>query len=137
MIAAMIFAAAALTAPDVAGRWLTPTDHGVVEIRHCGASVCGRLMSSDKIKADPSLKDVKDRDFALRGRTLKGLDLLHGFSGGPSDWRDGEIYNPSDGGTYHATLTLEAADRLKVTGCIVAPFCKSEVWTRDTGADMR
>lgn len=117
-------------AADVTGSWLTPSRNGVVEIYKCGASVCGRLVSSDGLKADPSLKDVNNADAAQRGRALKGLVILQGFKGAGGSWSDGTIYNAEDGKTYSATLTLEGDDTLKVKGCIFAPLCKTQSWTR-------
>jgi uncharacterized protein (DUF2147 family) len=127
---ALIFAAALGGHADVAGTWRTPSRHGLVEISHCGASICGRLVESDGIRANPALKDAKNKDAGQRNRPLKGIMLLQGFSGGPVEWTGGRIYNPEDGGTYHSTVTLSGPSELKVQGCIVAPFCKTQVWKR-------
>jgi uncharacterized protein (DUF2147 family) len=131
MLAALLFAASvAAGAPDVAGLWRTPGDGGLVRISHCGQSLCGVLLTSTRLKQDPALTDVKNRDGALRSRRLKDLELFHGFKGAGGAWRDGTIYNPHDGGTYHASLELEGADRLKVTGCLFGPLCQTQVWER-------
>lgn len=128
-MAATLGAGPALAA-DVAGLWATPTRGGQVEITKCGASVCGRLVSSEGIRADPTLKDTANADAAQRGRLLKGLLILKGFSGGPTEWTGGEIYNAEDGKTYGATLTLNANDTLSVRGCVFVPLCKTQTWTR-------
>ncbi len=117
-------------AADVTGLWATPTRGGQVEITKCGASVCGRLVSSEGIKADPAIKDANNTDAAQRGRLLKGLLILKGFAGGPTEWTGGEIYNAEDGKTYGATLTLNADDTLNVRGCVFVPLCKTQTWTR-------
>lgn len=117
-------------AADVTGTWLTDTDEGVVEITACGSSVCGRLVSSDDIKKNPGLTDSKNADASQRNRTLKGLLLLQGFTGSGGNWTGGKIYNPDDGKTYSATLTLEGDNMLKVRGCVVVPFCQTQTWTR-------
>jgi len=117
--------------PDsVLGTWRTPSRHGVVEIARCGASICGRLVTSDNIKRDPEFKDVNNKDAAKRGRTLKGMQLLGGFTREAGKWSGGSIYNPEDGGTYKATITPAGADTLKLKGCIVWPLCKTQTWTR-------
>jgi uncharacterized protein (DUF2147 family) len=130
LVFTLLASAAPAAAADVTGVWMTPTKHGEVEITRCGQSICGRLMTSDGIKADPNLKDVKNQNEALRSRPLKGVPLLQGFKGGPNEWTDGKIYNPDDGKTYGSSLKLEGADTLKVKGCIVAPLCKTQTWKR-------
>lgn len=130
LAAALSIAAVPAFAADVTGSWATPTKNGIVEINKCGNSVCGRLVSSDGIKADPALKDVNNSNASLRSRPLKGLQILQGFSGGPAEWTGGEIYNADDGKTYSATLTLDGDNTLKVRGCVIVPFCKTQTWTR-------
>jgi uncharacterized protein (DUF2147 family) len=109
---------------------MTETRHGIVEITPCGASICGRLIDSDSIRADPQRRDIHNQDPAQRQRPLKGLMMLQGFHGGASQWDGGSVYNPDDGGTYHGTLTMVDANTLKVRGCVVWPLCKSQVWKR-------
>ena len=117
-------------AADVAGLWQTPTNGGQVEISHCGNSLCGKLVNSNHIRENPALKDVKNKDQSQRVRTLKNLQMLYDFTGGPTKWTDGKVYNPDDGGTYSGTIELIGENQLKLKGCIVAPFCKTQVWTR-------
>jgi len=124
-----VLAAAAL--PDaVVGRWQTPTRHGVVDIVACGPSICGRLVDSDGLRADPRLRDTKNKDAAKQDRPLKGLQILQGVGYRDGSWAGGTIYNAEDGGTYQATLTLANRDTLKVKGCIVWPLCKTQDWHR-------
>jgi uncharacterized protein (DUF2147 family) len=131
----LLAAAAALGSPAaVAGKWETPTKHGVVEIVACGPSICGRLVESDGLRANPQLRDVHNKDTAQNGRPLKGLLMLQGFAAttvnGKEGWDGGTIYNPDDGGTYKGTITMVDADTLKLRGCIVWPLCKSQTWKR-------
>ena len=131
MSSLIMLAAAAAISPDVAiGKWHTETRGGVVEIERCGASICGRLVSSDGLKANPNLLDGHNRNAALRGRRLLNLQVLGDFTRGDGEWTGGTIYNGDDGGTYKATVTPLDADRLKVKGCIIWPLCKSQTWTR-------
>lgn len=130
VLAAACLASSPLLAGDVTGLWQTPTKSGQVEISKCGASLCGRLVSSEGIKADPGLTDKNNSDAALRGRRLKGLTILTGFSGGPKEWTGGSIYNADDGRTYSASITLVNDDTLKLRGCVIAPLCKTQTWTR-------
>jgi len=137
MIRSALIAAAALGAlatpafaADVAGLWQTPTNGGQVEIAHCGNSLCGKLVTSDHIRANPAQKDAKNKDKAQQGRPLKNLQMLYDFTGGPTKWTGGKVYNPDDGGTYSGTIELISDNELKLKGCIVAPFCKTQKWTR-------
>ena len=117
-------------AQEVTGLWQTQTNGGQVEISRCGNSLCGKLVTSDHIKTDPTIKDTKNKDTAQRSRPLKNMQMLYDFTGGPSKWTGGKVYNAADGGTYSGTITLVSANALKLKGCIVAPFCKTETWTR-------
>lgn len=129
-----LLAVPAVAAPAIAaeptGLWQTPTRGGQVEIFKCGASLCGRLVSSEGLRADPNLKDLNNANASLRARGLKGLTILTGFSGGPKEWTGGNIYNAEDGKTYSGSITLDGDDTLKLRGCVVAPLCKTQTWTR-------
>ena len=131
IFALVAFAAApAFAASPVEGMWRTQNRNGQVQIYECGQALCGKLITSDGIKADPGLKDVKNKDVGLRARPLKDLVLLQGFSGGPAEWKGGSVYNAEDGKTYKGSIKLIGADQLKLTGCIVAPLCKTQTWNR-------
>ncbi len=131
MFGLTLLAAAAAMSPDAAiGKWRTQTRNGIVEVERCGGSICGKLVSSDGLRANPNLLDANNKDAALRTRRLVGLQILGGFTRGDGEWTGGTIYNGDDGGTYKATVTPLDADHLKVRGCIIWPLCKSQTWTR-------
>ena len=119
-----------VSADAVAGQWRTQTRNGVVEIERCGLAICGRLLSSTGLNANPALTDLSNSDPKLRGRPLKGLQIMSGFVFREGAWSGGSIYNAQDGRTYRGTVTPVDADHLKVRGCIFAPLCKTETWTR-------
>ena len=127
----MMAAALAANSPDVVvGHWQTETKHGVIDIARCGPSICGKLVGSDGLKANPNMLDTNNKDAGLRGRKLMGLQLLGGFTWADGAWSGGTIYNGDDGGTYKATVTPIDADHLKLKGCIIWPLCKTQTWTR-------
>jgi uncharacterized protein (DUF2147 family) len=132
VVAAVVAGGSAFAAgPETAiGKWRTPSKHGVVEISRCGASLCGKLIDSDHLRTNPDLRDVNNKEAAKRGRKLKDLQILGGFTSGKDGWNGGTIYNPEDGGTYKATITTAGNDTLKLKGCIVWPLCKTQTWTR-------
>jgi uncharacterized protein (DUF2147 family) len=115
---------------SVEGLWRTPTDNGEVRVEACGGKVCARLVTSDRLKAFPDQRDVHNHDRALRDRPLKNALIAQGFSGGPTQYSGGTLYDPAGGGTYSGRIDLVGPDTLKLTGCIVAPLCRSQTWTR-------
>jgi len=128
----MLFAAflAVPSADSVIGTWHSPTKNGIINIHKCGTSICGTLESGDDMKANPNAKDVNNRDESQRGRPLKGIQMLSGFTWNDGAWTGGKVYNPSDGGTYSGKITPVDANSLKLRGCIIWPACKTDVWTR-------
>lgn len=118
------------SAEAAVGRWKTETRGGIVEIQRCGASICGRILTSDTLRTNPNLKDVKNSDAALRNRPLRGLQILSGFTQSGNGWTGGKIYNAEDGKTYGSDVTPSGAEQLKVRGCVFKPFCKTQTWTR-------
>lgn len=117
-------------ASDVTGVWRTSEEGGKIAIERCGTSICGKILGGGAPQAGRSNTDEKNKNPALRSRPLLGLTIMQGFSGGPQVWTGGTIYNPNDGGVYQATVKLAANDVLQVKGCIVAPLCKTQTWTR-------
>lgn len=129
----ILMAAAAMAAggADAAvGTWRTESKNAIVEMTRCGTSLCGKLVTSDGLKANPDMRDINNKDAALRGRKLMGIPMISGLTWDGSAWSGGTVYNAEDGGTYKATITAPDADHLKLKGCIVWPLCKSQTWTR-------
>jgi uncharacterized protein (DUF2147 family) len=129
LTAAFVALATPAFATEIVGRWLTPTK-GEVEIFKCGTAYCGRLLSSPRLAREPGLLDANNKDAGKRGRKIKGMTFLEGYGGGPTVWSGGKLYNPDDGNTYTGTITAVGADSLKLKGCVIAPLCKTQVWTR-------
>lgn len=115
---------------DATGLWQTPVHGGQVRISRCGPALCGTLVTSDHIRTNPGLRDNKNSNPALRDRPVRNLPLLEGFTGGPTEWRGGTVYNPQDGRTYHGRITLQGANTLRLRGCVVVPLCRTQTWTR-------
>lgn len=135
MIIAALATALALAAGSdsqaVAGLWNTPAEGGsVVRLEPCGDWVCGRIVTSPSIRANPAQTDVRNHDTALRGRPIRGLLFLKVRQTGPGLWGQGSAYDPTDGGTYSGSMKLNPDGSLRLTGCIFAPLCKSQTWTR-------
>jgi uncharacterized protein (DUF2147 family) len=131
MILISLLAMAAAPAGDtVVGRWKTETHNAIVEIQRCGASICGRILTSDALRTNPTMADAKNGDPALRTRQLRGLQILGGFTADGEAWTGGRLYNADDGKTYSGRITPLGPNQLKVRGCVFVPLCKTQTWTR-------
>ena len=117
-------------AAEIFGVWAAPSYEAHIEIERCGQALCGKLIGSTGLKANPALADTKNHDPALRDRPLMGALILTGFRGGPEKWQGGKIYNPQDGNVFAASLELTSANSLTLKACLIAPFCQSQVWAR-------
>lgn len=123
--------AAAQSSQTILGVWRTPSDGGsTVRISACGDAVCGQIVSSPALRADPNLRDGRNSDASLRTRRLQGLRILQVRPQGPGRWSDGWVYNPTDGKTYRGSITMTPEGRLRLTGCVVRPLCQTQTWTR-------
>ncbi|MEG3163973.1 DUF2147 domain-containing protein [Sphingomonas sp. PB2P19] len=131
IIAAALLAGAPATADTVIGRWKTETHNAIVEIARCGSSICGKILTSDAIRANPSMKDAKNSNVALRSRPIQGMQMLSGFKPeGGGVWGSGQVYNAEDGKTYSGKITPLGTNQLKLRGCVFFPLCKTQTWTR-------
>jgi uncharacterized protein (DUF2147 family) len=128
---ALAMAASPPTPDTVLGHWKTETRNAIVDITRCGASICGKLLTSDGIAANPALTDIHNKDASLRGRRLKGMQILGGsFAVDGNAWNGGTIYKADNGKTYDAKVTPMDANTLSVRGCIIVPFCQTQTWRR-------
>lgn len=106
------------------GTWILDDGAAAVEIGPCGDSICGRVVgvapSSGHAVTTPDGRSIAPGESR---RPLCGQTVLAGFrAAGDGVYREGYIFNPSDGRTYSATLTLESADVLRVRAYVAAEF---------------
>lgn len=127
LLALALLASPAAAIEPVAGRWLTDTKDGIIEIGRCGDALCGRLVKS-LVPIAPPGTDKNNPDPQLRGRPILGLPVLTGFKPDGEKWA-GRAYDPKVGKNYATTLERTGANELKVRGC-VAIFCRTVTWTR-------
>jgi uncharacterized protein (DUF2147 family) len=109
-----------------------------------GAMLCGKLVWfkwPNDAQGLP-LIDVKNPDPALRTRPLLGLTVLDGLHRtGENTWEGGNIYDPDDGATYTASMSMLEDGSLQVRAYVLLPVLgKTFFWTRMraiTGSERR
>lgn len=142
-IAITALAAAGSGADAVLGTWLTePGEQGGrahVEISRRGDRFVGTIVSleepdfpADHERAGQPKVDLENPDASKRERPIVGLRILSGFTyDGDGKWSGGTIYDPANGKTYKARMTLEDADTLDVRGYVGVPlFGRTTTWKR-------
>ena len=116
----------------VSGFWYTEGREGGVELYPCGNEVCGRFQWIRDDGADTLSRDTHNPDPDLRARPLCHLQFIGGFTPDRhGHYAGGWIYNPRDGGTYSAEMTLSDPDTLDVRGYLFVPFLgENQSWKR-------
>jgi uncharacterized protein (DUF2147 family) len=133
--AAMSFGRASETgSASILGTWKTPKHDGKVVIAACGNAICGHVIDGRELRTNPNQVDVYNPDPDKRTRKIMGLNILEGYSGGPTEWSGGSVYDPQTGdSSSDSTLTLQSPDVLIVKGCRLF-FCRSETWRKIASA---
>jgi len=128
--ASTLLSATTAFAADITGVWATPSDNGRVQIYRCGDGICGKLVDADQIRTNPNQTDYYNKNASQRGRKVKGLVLFAGYTGGPSEWKGGQIYDPKTGDTGRSgKIKMTSGDSLDVKGCL-GPICRTQHWKR-------
>jgi uncharacterized protein (DUF2147 family) len=129
--AAVLTAAPAAAAPrGYEGLWRAQSGGGEIRLYACGEFLCGRLITSDRIRREPGLKDRRNPDPALRSRPLAGIVMLRGLRPSGDDWSGGTLYDPQNGNTYSGVISLQGSGRLMLKGCVLGVLCREQIWTR-------
>ena len=112
------------------GQWVDPNG-AVIRIDRCGERIC-MWVAALSSKA-PSKMDIYNPDPAKRTQPICGLQIGSAFvMHAPNDARDGTLYDPKTGKTYHGNIKLDG-NRLQLRGYIGIPlFGESQTWTRPT-----
>ena len=115
--AGLIVGGTAWGASDPRGVWIDDKGRGGVEIRDCGANLCGHI--------------VWARDEADSGKGCGKQIIGDVEPQGSGLWDGGWIYDPDTGKRYDVELKLLDDNRLRVKGYArVKFFSRSMIWTR-------
>ena len=128
----------AAAAADPTGYWRKAEQGerpGKMQVYRCGAGkryLCAKIvwLQSPLDRNGRPLRDVRNENPSLRGRQIMGLPIVSGMAPvGANRWK-GNIYNPEDGNTYSATLTLVSSNKINLKGCKAWILCGERTWLR-------
>ena len=121
---------------DPTGVWLTEAGDAKILVSKCGSSICGTVVwlkdPIDPATGKPQLDD-KNKDPALAGRPIIGINIFNGMKSMTERKWSGRIYNADNGKTYASDVTLAGPRKLEVRGCVMAILCGGETWTKLVG----
>lgn len=134
--------APALAGGLIEGTWMTP-QQSQMQIATCAQGFCGTLskivITEEQIAQYgeaaanlqvESITDEFNKDPALKGRPMLGLQILT-LRATTSPWQfEGEIYNPQDGNTYAGFVEVKDPDTVVLKGCALYVLCQEQTWTR-------
>ncbi|MFK7890944.1 MAG: DUF2147 domain-containing protein [Granulosicoccus sp.] len=129
MVVSSVFGQASAQDSTFEGYWTTSNMTSVVKTERCEESLCGKIVWLwDVAVKGKDMRDVENAAEARKNQPLVGLPLFSRFKKEGDAWR-GRIYNPEDGRTYRATVSLRSTDILRLKGCW-GPFCLTRYWRR-------
>lgn len=126
---------------DVVGVWYNQVKDAKIEVYKCADKYCGKIVwlkepnyppnSKDGTPGTPKL-DHNNPDPAQKKTPVLGLVIAHDFKfAGNNVWNDGKIYDPKNGKTYSAKMTLESPTQLNLRGFVgVSLFGRTDKWTK-------
>ncbi len=122
---------------DPTGYWMKPDAEreSKIHVFKCGSkktNLCAKIAWIKEpldSKGNP-LHDVRNENPSMRGRPIQGLAIFSQLApSAPSTWT-GKIYNPEDGRTYSATLTVVSRKQILLKGCKAWLLCGERNWYR-------
>jgi uncharacterized protein (DUF2147 family) len=110
---------------------------GKMQLFRCGSGnrlLCAKIVWLENpldSKGRP-LHDIRNENPSLRDRPILGLPIINGLQPVAANQWKGSIYNPEDGNTYSATLTLVSRNQINLRGCKGWILCGERIWVRTT-----
>ena len=128
-LAALAAAAPGAHAQAPSGLWRQKGSAVELRFQPCGDAVCGVIVASARLAADPDERDAKNPDPKLRSRPLRGVAMLDRLKPSGDLWK-GRVYLPSTGAAYPVTVRRVDADTLTATGCVAPLLCQTSTLIR-------
>jgi uncharacterized protein (DUF2147 family) len=144
-LAAVLVPASATTAQaaDPTGYW-RKAEQGKypakMQLYYCGGrSICVKIawLQNPRDSQGRELQDVRNVNPSLRGRTIEGMHIIRGMKQVSANQWKGTVYNPEDGKTYSASVTLASSRQIVLKGCVASFLCREQVWLRTSAPPPR
>jgi uncharacterized protein (DUF2147 family) len=121
-------------ADAIIGTWQNSTGKGHIQIFKHNNQYFGRISwlrdPIDKNTGRPKL-DLKNPDPSQRNNPILGLLMMRNFTYEDGEWKNGQIYLPSEGKEYKAYVRIKDINTLLVRGYIgFACIGKTDIWSR-------
>ena len=104
----------------IGGNWKNPIGSAIITVAPCGDVLCGKV-------AWASARG--QREASTSTSNVVGTTVLTGFKQTGNRWT-GRLFIPDDNVHVSAKLQLLGERQLKLTGCVIGIFCRSQVWAR-------
>ena len=138
-VLSVMFATGAAQAADVTGLWYDDSGRGAVEIKRCGASLCGNIRwLREPLRSDGRpFVDALNPDQSKRRRRICGLQVIGDLQQmGDGSWDGGWIYDPKTGKSYRVAVSLKSRNQLSVLGYLGIKMLGRELIWRRAPADL-
>jgi uncharacterized protein (DUF2147 family) len=118
---------------DILGLWITQDKDYKIQISKNGEKYSGILIWSKNLyESDGKMmrKDINNPEEVLRNRVLLNIELISNLVYEDKVWKDGDLYDPESGNTYHCSMKMNAG-ALEVKSYIGSPILgRTTVWIR-------
>lgn len=128
-----VFAAAAIQAQSVTGKWKTIDDEtgkakSIVEISEKNGKMYGKVVEILTDKKDAKCDKCSGAD---KGKPVKGLTIIKGLKKDGSEYSGGTITDPSSGKEYKCVIKLNGTEKLDVRGYVgIQALGRTQTWVR-------
>jgi uncharacterized protein (DUF2147 family) len=132
LIGTMLSLVAPAAAGSPTGKWAMANGKVIVRVTECaGKGLCAKIAGLKEPTYPDGKKKVDrfNKNAKFRQRPLMGLTLVRNMRPKGSNKWTGKIYNPDDGNTYSATVTLNG-DTMRLQGCVLGALCKTQTLVR-------
>jgi uncharacterized protein (DUF2147 family) len=119
-LCALIMSVPAAAQAPIEGLWRNPSGTAIIAIAPCGPMLCGKVVWAS---------ERGQREVAAHTSKVVGTTVLTNVKPRGDRW-SGNLYIPDDNINVSARLQSLGPRQLKLTGCIIGIFCRSQVWTR-------